>query len=175
MEPLPPTARTPSQTKLNNSGPDNWTDAEHGLREALCIWREQAAGTRWGHHHMVGGIGIISNDQIKRIVSLARQQLIPSISDLQRELKWLYMAQYGAEVLSIVHSSHPPPKPQMESIATTPLSTTGSGISPSNTPSQKKPRIVRCSACHELGHNSKLILWQMGANTHTDISTQWQA
>ncbi|KAG8698799.1 hypothetical protein FRC09_007020 [Ceratobasidium sp. 395] len=108
----PPTrTRARPQSKIPEDDIDNWTDVEYSLQEALNDWRDQAAAARWGPNHIVGGIGIIGDEQIDRIVSLARLNRIPSLSKLQQELKWLYSAQYTPEVHQIVLRIYPPPKP----------------------------------------------------------------
>lgn len=175
MEKPPDATRSPAQTKLPDYDPKTLTDADHGLREALCIWRDRVARDQWGPHHVVGGIGIIGNDQIKRIIQLARQRLIPTLSDLQKELKWLYMAEYGAEVLAIVHSSHPHPKRQLIGAYTASISPSTSQQSvetpvADTSSSQKKPRTIRCSACWEFGHNSKYLNHNEFMRVHANIN-----
>jgi hypothetical protein len=146
----PKQSRASSQTKVPENDFDNWTDIEHGLHESLCIWRDQAAEARWGQYHIAGGIGIISTDQIDRIVSLARIHRISSLSDLERELKWLYFTQYGPEIVRIIHATYPPLLPQVPVLKPEPEP---SMAALGTTSSQKKPpRQVTCSGCNKRGH-----------------------
>ncbi|QRV87442.1 DEAD/DEAH box helicase [Ceratobasidium sp. AG-Ba] len=142
----PPRARP--QTKIQDNDFENWSDVDHGLREALCIWRDEAANTRWGPNHLVGGIGIIGDGQIDRIVSLARRGLIPTLPDFERELKWLYFTQYAADVLKIVHNSYPP-SDTSQAPRNTSRATQSTPRAP-RTESGRKP--MTCSGCWTTGH-----------------------
>ncbi|KAG8710059.1 hypothetical protein FRC11_004919 [Ceratobasidium sp. 423] len=150
MEEPPKSIRTRAPTTLPNEDLLEWTNADEGLEEALDIWREQKAKSLWGENHIIGGGGILSNKQIERIIRLAQRQLIPTLPDFQRELRWYFMPDYGAEVLAVIHSSHPPliPEPHLMSPIAVNL--------PEPVPlreAQPKPRVVRCSACQGAGHN----------------------
>ncbi|QRV85971.1 Helicase conserved C-terminal domain [Ceratobasidium sp. AG-Ba] len=146
-----PTAppRALPQTTIPAKDFRNWNNIDHGLREALAIWRDQAAEVRWGPNHLFGGMGIISDDQMDRIVSLARRGRIPSMSKFQRELKWLYFSQYAVDVLNIVHSSYPPPPDQSCSQPKHATPSSHPSISP-----QATKRIMTCSGCGQPGHTS---------------------
>lgn len=143
--------RNPTQTRISSNDVDSWTTADFGLEEALEIWREQASESRWGPNHIIGGIGILCDDQIERIVGLARRQLVSTTADLQHELKWHYHSLHGAEVLAVVHSSHPP----VADIPQTIKNATPSDSS--NDPAASKIRIMRCSLCRQPGHNSQSL------------------
>ncbi|KAH7335285.1 P-loop containing nucleoside triphosphate hydrolase protein [Rhizoctonia solani] len=149
MEELPKSTRTRAPTTLPSGDTAEWTDADEGLEEALDIWREEKANSLWGPMHIVGGGGIISDKQIERIVQLARRQLISTLSDFQQELRWLFMASYGAEVLAVVHSSHPPLISELPPNSST---VNMPGLAPVEN-SQSKPRMVHCSACLRAGHS----------------------
>ncbi|KAG8730294.1 hypothetical protein FRC10_002924 [Ceratobasidium sp. 414] len=132
----PPHQHAP--TTLDEDNSNDWTDVDHGLEEALFIWQDELAEAKWGPYHPVGGLGIIDDEQIEQIVRLTRHQLIPTMEDFERELKWLYMPEHGTEVLTMVHSSHPPPPPPPPEpvlAATTTLSTSN----PLPTHQAKKP------------------------------------
>ncbi|KAB5595270.1 hypothetical protein CTheo_1348 [Ceratobasidium theobromae] len=127
---------------------DHWAETEHLLNQALHAWREQAAKSRWGENHPFGGIGILSNDQIERLVGLARRQLVLNLSHLHRELKWLYMPEYGPHVLEVIHKFYPPPisAPEMPPSLT---HTRDEASYPANGPVRAPST---CSACHKIGH-----------------------
>ncbi|KAG8723808.1 hypothetical protein FRC09_001710 [Ceratobasidium sp. 395] len=141
----PPRARP--QTKIQDKDYEKWSNTDHGLREALCIWRDQAAEARWGPYHPVGGIGIIGDNQIDRIVSLARRGLIPNLSSFEREFKWSYFAQYAVDVLKIVHDSCPPPNTSQPP-PTIPTKTQRAAPAPRSEPK----KVMTCSGCGTPGH-----------------------
>ncbi|KAG9119079.1 hypothetical protein FRC07_006080 [Ceratobasidium sp. 392] len=145
--------RQPAPTALNEDDSCDWSDVDHGLEEVLYAWRDDLAEAKWGPYHPVGGLGIIDDEQIERIVRLARRQLIPTMEDFQRELKWLYMPEHGTEVLAIVHRSHPPSLPASEPVEPTPTS-----ISVPPATQAKSRAAPQCSACGQSGHTSTYLV-----------------
>ncbi|KAG8721526.1 hypothetical protein FRC09_007765 [Ceratobasidium sp. 395] len=149
MEKDAPTLCQKGPIKLDEDDFSNWTDVDRGLEEALYLWRDNLAKAKWGPYHLVGGLGIMDDKQIVQIVKLPQRWLIPTAEDFERELKWVYMPEHGASVLSIVHSSHPPlpgPPPAPSASASNP-----------NAPliRQTKPWAPpQCSACSKSGYNS---------------------
>ncbi|QRW07800.1 Helicase conserved C-terminal domain [Ceratobasidium sp. AG-Ba] len=141
-----PPPRACPQTKFQDHDFENWSDVNHGLREALCIWQDEAANTCWGPYHLVGGIGIIGDNQIDRIVLLARRGLIPTLSNFEREFKWLYFPQYAMDVLKIIHNSYPPPD-----VSQTPLNSSTRTKNTARTRTEPK-KIMTCSGCWIPGH-----------------------
>jgi hypothetical protein len=158
MEDFSQPPRNPTQSRIAGNDTDTWMDSDFGLQEALEIWREQAAEARWGPNHMIGGIGILSDDQIERIIGLARRRLISTPMDFQRELKWHYHSQHGIEALAVIHSSHPP----QDTTIVTSSSANLSSASLSNVQAPPKSiRIMKCSICREPGHNSECCLQKL--------------
>ncbi|KAG8753423.1 hypothetical protein FRC12_011547 [Ceratobasidium sp. 428] len=120
MKKLPRSDRTSRPTPLSDDSAD-WTERNRALATTLYTWRDEAASARWGPHHLVGGIGIIGDNQIDRLVELARHQMIPTVADFRREFPWYHMDTYGSVVLEIVHASHPPHRQTELSVADTSL------------------------------------------------------
>ncbi|KAG8712223.1 hypothetical protein FRC12_019400 [Ceratobasidium sp. 428] len=123
MDKLPRSDHTSESrpTPLADDSAD-WTERDRALAATLYTWRDEAAEARWGPYHPVGGLGIIGDEQIDRIVQLARRQMIPTMADFRREFPWYYMDIYGS-VVGIVHASHPPPQQKDLLVADTPLPT----------------------------------------------------
>ncbi|KAG9120504.1 hypothetical protein FRC07_003970 [Ceratobasidium sp. 392] len=152
----PTTKRAPNQIQLKDEDPAQWSDIDQGLRKALEIWREEVATVRWGAHHMIGGMGILGDEQILWIVPLARRGAIQTTENLQRQVpKWHYHDRYGAQVLQIILGAYPEPTPQ----ATRPPSTVpdNSPTQPLNPPPPKKIRAIHCRACGATDHNCERL------------------
>ncbi|QRV90456.1 Helicase conserved C-terminal domain [Ceratobasidium sp. AG-Ba] len=106
---LPPISkRTLNQFQLRKEDPAQWSTTDQGLREALEIWRDDEATARWGPNHMIGGRGILGNEQIERIVPLARRGLVQTVENLKRHVpKWHYHDRYGPKIVNIILSVYP--------------------------------------------------------------------
>ncbi|QRV87678.1 Helicase conserved C-terminal domain [Ceratobasidium sp. AG-Ba] len=148
----PESKRAPNQIQLQNEDPEKWSDTDHGLREALEIWRDETAAARWGRHHMIGGVGLLGDEQIERIVPLARQGLIQTVENLKRHIpKWHYHDRYGSQILNIILGVYP-----AQSNPAPPGASVAGATSTSSAPAPKRPRAqVHCGVCGEAGHNSE--------------------
>jgi hypothetical protein len=153
MEPPPTASRAPRATTLTADELEKWNDKDQSLLEALEAWREQAAKARWGANHFVGGFGILPDDHIDRLVRLARRGILINATDLQRELKWHYHAEYNDEVLAVIHSVYPRAVPTQSLVI---CNQPDPSLPTPTTPiTVRKPRTIRCSACKTEGHNGK--------------------
>ncbi|KAG8689747.1 hypothetical protein FRC09_012275 [Ceratobasidium sp. 395] len=138
-DPPPKAKRAPNQMHLPSEDLSQWSSVDQGLREALEIWRDEEATARWGAHHMIGGGGILGDDQIKRIVPLARRGAIETLENLKRHVpKWHYHDRYGPQILKLVLTAYPI---RHETQATQSSST--SSEAPPSGPALKKPRAQR--------------------------------
>lgn len=152
LPPKPP--RNPRQTRVLPSTNLKSKLAETRLRTELRSWREEAAMERWGEGFPFGGLGIISNPQIDRIVGLAWDGVLADSSALQRELKWAFHGDYDSKIIEIVHRVFPP--------APVPVQKAASQLKKSLDTAQQdvaspaKRRAYKCRACGATGHNGKL-------------------
>lgn len=158
----------PKRIKLEptpNPLPPQYAD----LLARLKLWRDEAAKREWGDYFLLGGLGIIGDEQIDRIVGLAHRGVLPDLKALQTQLDWCYHHEYGPEVLAIVHEVYPnnlpnridipaavspstndsSPLPIGEGSSLPPLSP-GSGSAAS--PAKKTRKTHTCRACGRTGH-----------------------
>ncbi|CAE6445209.1 unnamed protein product [Rhizoctonia solani] len=167
MEPPPKTTRATPQKHIPDDDIDNWTKADHSLSQTLRDWRDQMARAHWGENHLFGGIGLLSNEQIQRLVGLARRQLLFHLTDLQRELKWYYMTEYGLHILEVIHKFYPAPAPALN-IPAAPCRT----FEEPSQPAGKLPRAPStCSACHKVGHRMNSRVRELNPQNATPTRT----
>ncbi|KAG9121428.1 hypothetical protein FRC07_002626 [Ceratobasidium sp. 392] len=155
----PVSKRAQNQFHIRNKDPTQWSDIDKGLQEALEIWRDEEAAARWGPYHMIGGRGILGDQQIERIVPLARRGLIQTVENLKRHVpKWHYHDRYGPQILRIVLDTYPISLDTQKTEP--PLAAPVPGATqPSDTPLPKKQRAqVHCGVCGKVGHNSRNVL-----------------
>lgn len=80
---------------------------EQQLTGLLLAWAEKEAASLWGSHTLFGGLGIIGDGTIHRIVALASEGVLSDVAALKREVVWYYMLAYGPKVLELVKQTHP--------------------------------------------------------------------
>jgi hypothetical protein len=169
----PPTTPRRAQLPSKSDSPESLEDLL--LRSHLKSWREEAATRQWGPFFLVGGLGIISDPQIERIVGLARLGLLPNVDALKSQLKWCFHSEYGAEVVGIVqevYSTCPPPtkarspvkrkvsKSETPSRAASPAHSASSSQTPAGTTGAelKAKRLRRCGLCGGTDHIGELTV-----------------
>ncbi|KAG9116831.1 hypothetical protein FRC07_007410, partial [Ceratobasidium sp. 392] len=159
-DPPPETKRAPSQMQVPDENPTEWSTIDHGLREALEIWRDEEALARWGGHHMIGGRGILGDEQIKRIVPLARRGAIKTLENLKRHVpKWHYHDRYGPQIVDIILTAYPIVSEPQSMQAPASVASEAGQVPPPAAPPLKKPQAqMRCGVCGEPGHNSRNVL-----------------
>ncbi|KAG8689049.1 hypothetical protein FRC09_012607 [Ceratobasidium sp. 395] len=134
-DPPPKAKRAPNQMHVPSEDSAQGSSIDQGLREALETWRDEEATARWGAHHMIGGRGILGNDQIKHIVPLACRGAIQTLENLKRHVpKWHFHDCYGPQILKPVLTAYPI---QHKTQATQPPSTLSEA--PPSGPALKKP------------------------------------
>lgn len=80
---------------------------EQQLTGLLLAWAEKEAASLWGSHSLFGGLGIIGDGTIHRIVALASEGVLSNVAAFKREVDWYYMLAYGPKVLELVKQTHP--------------------------------------------------------------------
>jgi hypothetical protein len=132
--------------------PDLLPSEYSALMSRLKSWREDVAEREWGPFFPLGGLGIIADSQIERVVLLAHSGMLPDTERLKHQLDWCYHHEYGAEVIAIVHELYliniPP---SIHDAPTTPSQSTLGGSS--EPPAKKTTKTYKCRACGGTGHN----------------------
>ncbi|KAG9093508.1 hypothetical protein FS749_014270 [Ceratobasidium sp. UAMH 11750] len=167
MDDIPRKRNAPRQKKLPPSSPSSDSPEDIILRSRLKNWRGDAASKLWGPFFPVGGLGIILDTQIERIVGLARLGLVPDTNALKVQLKWCFHSEFGADVVALIHEVYPT-SPTAHANPRTPAKRKASrlsipGVSPSTNESEstrpnpgtepKAPRRARkCGLCGGVDH-----------------------
>ena len=114
------------------------TPLDMKLTDVLENWREQTTKIHYGEAALLdfGPSLIMTVKILDRIVDCVHHNKISSVQDLARETRWDEINRYGAEVLALIQSIHPPLNSTNQSSETT--ASTG--------------RKARCSSCGQLGH-----------------------
>ncbi|KAB5592160.1 hypothetical protein CTheo_4425 [Ceratobasidium theobromae] len=165
---------TPRRAKISTL-PDPLPAEYLLLMSRLKSWREDAAEHEWGPFFPLGGIGIIGDSQLERVVSLAHMGMLSDMECLRQQLDWCYHHEYGAEMLKIVHEIYPMniheyggsgvassadslgpilphPSTPLPTDSTLPPSSEFIG-NVSEPPAKKVTRVYKCRACGGTGHN----------------------
>ncbi|KAF8448775.1 hypothetical protein L210DRAFT_3388132 [Boletus edulis BED1] len=144
---------------------------EFELSEALEDWRERKMEQVHGKTHLndIGPAIIMPDGVLDRIVDSAHFFKIKTVDDLSRETRWSKASQYGAEVITIIHTTIPLPTPSAVFV-TMPLQPRQAlQLAAPLFPPDAMPTVVpsddvtattagkknKCSACGVEGHNSK--------------------
>ena len=118
------------------------------LQINLFDWRDEKAITKFPQAHVIdfGGGLLLSDQHIQRILQCASSHKLSTIEALLKETHWRkdWADELGESLLSVIHKHYPPPS--LPSISTE--RTTG--------PSRGPRGPMKCSKCHEIGHNGKL-------------------
>ena len=155
MDPPPKLSRAAARIKLPST--KGLVNSQNNilLWAQLKSWREEAAEREWGPYFPLGGLGIISDSQIERIVGLACLGALPDTAALRAQLKWCYQDEYGANVISIVLKVYSAAlqtlrdcKPAKGNSRKAPTP----GPSSSASPEPCTPKVRKCSACGAAGH-----------------------
>jgi hypothetical protein len=121
------------------------TSQDNELKQEIQNWRHEKAVSKFRATTIrTLGVHIFMSDQvISRIVGCAHYHKISTVDDLLKETDWTRerVSEYGEDLLSIIRRQHCPP---------------ASGAEVGTGPSRKRAQ-VKCSACHEFGHNSMFI------------------
>jgi len=139
------------------------TTTDRKLQHALFDWREEHASSKFRPAVLESfGAGLfLSDDIITRIVDCAHVSKLHTVSQLIKETRWQedFATEFGESLLSVVHLHYPQPPPGP---TTTVVPPSAPAVVETNTleaaaPAAKKRAPVRCSACHQVGHNSKFV------------------
>jgi hypothetical protein len=114
------------------------------LQVDLFDWRDEKAITKFPQAHVkdFGGGLLLSDQHIQHILQCASCHKLSNIEALLKETHWRkdWADELGESLLSVIHKHYPLP-----SLPTEPTA------GPSNGP--RGP--MKCSKCHEIGHNGK--------------------
>lgn len=123
------------------------TDTSRQLQIDLFNWCDENTNTKFSQAHVedFGGGLLLSDQHVERILQCAASQKLPNIEALIRETHWRrdWAEELGESLLSVVHKNYPPPS------LPTPLTETAA------CPSRGRRGQMKCSKCHETGHNGK--------------------
>jgi hypothetical protein len=88
---------------------------------------------------------LLSDQHVERILQCAASQKLPNVEALVKETHWRrdWAEELGESLLSVVHKHYPPPS------LPTPSTETAAR------PSKGRRGQMKCSKCHETGHNGK--------------------
>lgn len=128
---------------------------DYSLQDALFDWHDIKALLQF-NPAIVDNFGpglFISDDIIMRIIDCAQAGKILTVTQLIKETSWRddWAKEFGPSLLLLIHEHYPPP-------AST-SATEGTTLADAQPLAPRKRAPQRCSACQELGHNSKLIVF----------------
>ena len=117
------------------------------LQLDLYDWRDEKAITKFPHAHVTdfsGGL-LLSDQHVQQILQCASCHKLSNVEGLLKETLWRkdWADEFGDSLLSVIHKHYPPPS--VLSISMEP--TAGS--------SRATRAPMKCSKCHEIGHNGK--------------------
>ena len=134
------------------------TIKDYNLQDALFDWRDIKALLKF-KPAIVDNFGpglFISDDIITRVVDCAQAGKIHTVTQLIKETSWRddWAKEFGPSLLLLIHEHYPLPAPTAST-----STTEGTTLADAQPLAPRKRAPQRCSACQELGHNSKLIVF----------------
>src|SRR5260370_30797432 len=160
----------PRRAKIDAQEP--LTSLDSTLRPKLETFHEELHAEFWGDMEdmLIGPHLFLTDAQILHLCHLTHANMLRNIDDLSNNFNWNWMSCYGESLLCLLQSVH---KPNPTSNTQASLNTLSvnfhmePGINTIASSSSKRmvkssanmgPGRQCCSACHTLGHNSKLHL-----------------
>lgn len=130
---------------------------DNNLKEGLRVWRREQATAILGQQKVRkwGAILFMSDEIVQRIVDCAHGGKISTAEHIAKETQWRrdYVDRCAVSLLALIalHAPQPPPPaaPASKVLAALSANDPGIGAGPAK-------RVLRCGACKELGHTSKL-------------------
>jgi hypothetical protein len=123
------------------------TETCQKLQIDLFDWRDEKAITKFPQAHVkdFGGGLLLSDQNIQRILQCASSYKLSNVEALLKETNWRkdWADELGESLLSVIHTHYPPPS-------------IPSSTEPTAGPSRATRGPMKCSKCHETGHNGKV-------------------
>lgn len=124
------------------------TETGQKLQIDLFDWRDEKAITKFPQAQVedFGGGLLLSDQHIQRILQCASNQKLSNVEALLKETNWRkdWADELGESLLSVIHKHYPPPSLVPSE--------------PTAGPSRATRGPMKCSKCHETGHNGKVDL-----------------
>ena len=121
------------------------------LQIDLFHWRDVKAISKFSQAHVkdFGGGILLSDQHVHRIFQCASCHKLLNIEALLKETHWRkdWADELGESLLSVIHKHYPPP------------SVLSTSTEPTVGPSRGPRGPMKCSKCHEIGHNGKFNLF----------------
>jgi len=176
MDSPPRTKCRPNKVKIDTSQPLTVLDLTLKLKlETFC---KELHSEYWGDMEdmLIGPHLFLTNAQILNLCHLTHAGALCNIEDLSNNFKWNWMTHHGEALLCLIQSVYEPNPTSNTgnhtieasldtSIVGFPVEPSISSVASSSSKRTAKlnvkmgPGSQCCSACHTLGHNSKLYLY----------------